>query len=140
MCSKLFLTPLFACLVAGATAIAGEATNISISAGTSTQQMRTATVDINALLQRTVWKGLLFEAPTNATTGVAAILRQDKHQKTGGFLLRTEDPVLYTRMLELSQAHKKTAVVLNGRLDPGGTTVLVTDLLELPKERKPERK
>ena len=97
-------------------------------------------VDTNALLQQTVWKGLLFAAPTNSAAGVVAVLKQEKHQKTGAFLLRTEDPILYTRMQDLGHTRKGTSVVLNGRLDPDGTTVLVTDLLELPKERKPDRK
>ena len=129
---------LCAILAVGAVAAADDAT--TASTGIRTQPVHTANVDTNALLQQTVWKGLLFSAPTNSAAGVVAVLKQDKHQKTGAFLLRTEDPILYTRMQDLGHAHKGTSVVLNGRLDPDGITVRVTDLLELPKERKPERK
>ena len=129
---------LFALLAAGAAAAAEDAT--PAPAGARTQPAHTANVDTNALLQQTVWKGLLFAAPTNSAAGVVAVLKQEKHQKTGAFLLRTEDPILYTRMQDLGHTRKGTSVVLNGRLDPDGTTVLVTDLLELPKERKPDRK
>ncbi len=129
---------LFALLAAGAVAAADDAA--IASTGGRTQQVHTANVDTNALLQQTVWKGLLFAAPTNSAAGVVAVLKQEKHQKTGAFLLRTEDPILYTRMQDLGHTRKGTSVVLNGRLDPDGTTVLVTDLLELPKERKPDRK
>jgi len=109
-------------------------------AANRTQQVVTAVAETNALLNRTAWKGLLFAAPTNSDAGVAALLKQEKRLKTG-FLLRTEDPILYTRMQDVSQSRKGASVVLSGKLDPDRTnTILVTDLLELPKERKSERK
>ena len=136
---RLTLISTLLCLLIPAATLAG-ADAPPAPAATRTQQVHTANVDTNALLQRTSWKGLLFAAPTNAAADVAALLKQEKHQKTGGYLLRTEDPVLFTRMQDLSHAHKTAAVVLDGRLEPNGTTILVTDLSELPKERKPERK
>ena len=116
---------------------AGE-TNTA-SAQVQAQQAPVATVDTNALLSKTVWKGLLYAAPSDAATGVVAVLKQDKRQKSGYYLLRTEDPILGTRMRELSLSHKGAPVVLNGRLDPNMTVLVVTDIFELPKPRKPER-
>lgn len=89
---------------------------------------------------RTVWKGFLFAVPTNSAAGVVAGLKEEKHQKSGTYLLRTEDPILTTRLRDLSQTQKNAAVVLSGELDPAVHTILVTGLLELPKDRKPERK
>jgi len=129
---------LFALIAAGAIATEDDAGPAPV--GTQTQQVRTANASTNALAHQTVWKGLLFPAPTNSAAGVVALLKQEKHQKTCAVLLRTEDPILFTRMQDLSHAHKSSGVVLNGTLDPDGTTVLVTDLRELPRERKPERK
>ena len=104
-----------------------------------TQQAPVATVDTNALLSKTVWKGLLYAAPSDAATGVVAVLKQEKKQKSGFYLLRTEDPILVTRVRELSLSHKGAPVVLNGRLEPDMTNLVVTDIFELPKPRKPER-
>jgi len=134
----LFSMVLFSLAAVGACAVADE-TNAA-PAKAKTRQTPVAIVDTNALLSQTVWKGLLFAAPSDSAAGVVAVLKQDKHQKTGFYLLRTEDPILATRMRELGLAHKGAPVVLNGRLDPDVTNLLVTDLLELPKERKPERR
>ena len=128
---------LLAFLTAGTLSLADDT---PVPSPTKTHPAPTVLVDTNALLQQTVWKGVLQAASTNSPAGVVAVLKQDKHQKTPGFFLRTEDPVLYTRMQEIAQARRGAAVVLNGRLDPDITTILVTDLFELPKPRKPERK
>ena len=110
---------------------------VPTTAETPTQSVASA----NALLQQTVWKGFLFAAPSNSVKDVLAVLKEEKKQKNGAFLLRTEDPILATRLQELSHSHKGCAVVMNGRMDPARTnSILVTALLELPKERKPERK
>lgn len=106
----------------------------------SVQRAAAVAVDTNALLARTTWHGLLFAAPTNSPADVAAILKQEKRQKTPGFLLRTESPVLFARMLDLSHAHNGSSVVLEGRMQTNCTTILITDLRELTKERKAERK
>jgi len=134
----LFSVILFALAAAGACAVTDE-TNAA-PAKAKARQIPVAIVDTNALLSQTVWKGLLFAAPSDAATGVVAVLKQDKHQKTGFYLLRTEDPILATRMRELGLAHKGAPVVLNGRLDSDLTSLQVTEILELPKERKPERR
>jgi hypothetical protein len=139
MRSKLIQMGLFTLVVAGAyAAVAEEATTAPVKA--KVRHAPTANVDTNALLQQTVWKGELFAAPSNSAAVVVAVLKHEKHQKTGTYLLRTDDPILATRMRELGHAHKGSAVVLNARLDPDETNLWVTDILELPKERKPERK
>ena len=104
------------------------------------QPAATPAEETRALLARTTWHGLLFAAPTNSPADVAAILKQEKRQKTPGFLLRTESPVLFARMLDLSHAHKGSSVVLEGRMETNCTTILITDLRELAKEHKAERK
>jgi hypothetical protein len=134
----LFSIVLFTCVAAGACAVAGE-TNAA-SAKAKERQALVANVNTNALLAKTVWKGLLFAAPSNSAAGVVAVLKQDKRQKTGFYLLRTEDPILATRMRELGLAHKGAPVVLDARLNPDMTNLLVSDILELAKGRKPERK
>jgi hypothetical protein len=91
-------------------------------------------------LQQTSWKGELAAAPANATNDVVAMLKQQK--PLGGALpipLRAQDPVLATRLRELSQPHANHAVVLTAHLDPDGTTLLVTDLRQLPSAPKPTR-
>ena len=108
--------------------------------GTQTQPLPAAAAVTNVPEYRTVWKGLLFAAPSNAAPGVVAVLQPVKHQKTGHHLVRAEDRVLATRIGELSHSHKGTGVVLNGVLDPDGITILATDVYELPKEKKPEQR
>ena len=92
-----------------------------------------------ALLAKTAWKGLVFPLPENAPPRALAFLKQEKKQKTG-YYLRAEDPILISRLREMGQSRKGTPVALTARLDPDGTTLLVTDMAELAKDRKPERR
>ena len=97
-------------------------------------------IDTNALLQQTVWKGQVLPAPTNSAASVVGELKMATELKMGPYLLRTEDPVLGVRIRDLGKGHKGTAVVLTGRMDPDCAAILVTEILELPAPRKPERK
>ncbi|MEI8241845.1 MAG: hypothetical protein WCI17_01120 [bacterium] len=96
-------------------------------------------IDPATLMSKTTWKGSLAAAPTNAAATVVGVLKPEKHVPIAPLLLRTGDPVLAARVQEMVATHKGAAVVLTARLDPDGTSLLVTDVLLLPRERKPER-
>jgi hypothetical protein len=129
-------------LVAFLLALAGACASFEENPPTrhKTKREQVENVDTNALWQQTIWKGTLARAPSNAVATAIAELKTEKHHKDGTFLLRTDDMVLAARMLTLVQSEKGAAVVLEARLDPDGTTLRVTNLLLLPKDRKEEHR
>jgi hypothetical protein len=96
-------------------------------------------MDPATLMSKTTWKGSLAAAPTNVEANVIAVLKPEKHVPIDPLRLRTEDPVLAARVQEIVATHKGAAVVLTARMHPDGTSLLVTELFLLPRERKPER-